>query len=504
MTIVQSSYLQRQPSGTILYTSGTNTFTVPADVYSISVVCVGGGGAGGDGGSGAETAGGGGGALAWASNIPVRPGESLTAVIGAGGVNGTAQQAGGNTTFARGATTLITAGGGAFGTNTSPNATNPTGGTISFDATLSSTPGVTTGGASGGAGGSASSTTGGCGGGGGAGGYNGAGGAGGNGSTFSDGSSSTGGGGGGGEANSTTGSNQLAGGGGGVQVNGIVNNGTGGTGSITATDGAGGGGGSGGANGVANGGLYGGGGGGSAGNQTPGTGAAGAVRIIWGPNRYYPNDKTITFITSTSTSTSTISVPSTAIEGDIAILFDAALSTTSTDPTSVTPSGWTLITTTSNGTLNISGARSLITYKILSFSDIESTITGMTGSSQVFKTMLIFRPNFAAASATSVNVSGVNSSVTTSDPNSQAITVTGSAPYISFAHMASSGSVTTRTITGASMTEIANGTNQYVQYLISNRVIDVPSSLSVDIADTGVNTLQSASISFTHSVGNPA
>ena len=48
------------------------SWTVPADVYSISVVCV------GRGEPNADTTSGDGGGLAWASNIPVTPGATLT------------------------------------------------------------------------------------------------------------------------------------------------------------------------------------------------------------------------------------------------------------------------------------------------------------------------------------------------------------------------------------------------------------------------------------------
>jgi hypothetical protein len=66
-------------------TPGTYTWTAPANVTSVSVVCVGGGGGGGtnlaDGSSG-----GGGGGLGWKNNISVTPGVGYTVVVGAGGI----------------------------------------------------------------------------------------------------------------------------------------------------------------------------------------------------------------------------------------------------------------------------------------------------------------------------------------------------------------------------------------------------------------------------------
>ena len=67
-------------------TPGTYSWTAPATVTSVCVVCVGGGGFGwvrSDGGGG----GGGGGGLGWKNNIPVVPGTSYTVVVGAGGTS---------------------------------------------------------------------------------------------------------------------------------------------------------------------------------------------------------------------------------------------------------------------------------------------------------------------------------------------------------------------------------------------------------------------------------
>lgn len=70
--------------GEVLFsTPGSYTWTVPNNVSSISVLCIGGGGAGA---RGSTTAGGGaGGGLAYANNISVVPGEVYNLVVGAGG-----------------------------------------------------------------------------------------------------------------------------------------------------------------------------------------------------------------------------------------------------------------------------------------------------------------------------------------------------------------------------------------------------------------------------------
>lgn len=276
------------PPGQQLYTTpGTYTWTVPSGVPSICVVCVGGGG----GGGAAYWAGGGGGggALAYKNNITVTPGQNISVVVGAGGestaanVNGMGTNGG----FSEVAITgwgFIRANGGQGGTGTTSDSNLNYAGGIG-----GARSGTFDGGGNGGAGGTSASDT--AGGGGGAAGYSGDGGTGGGVSTSA--SNGAGGGGGGGSAGGHNGSDGAAPSGGGVGIYGVGANGTGGSP---------GGGGSGGGNGSPNatsggstnrGGAYGGGGGGQSndGKSTPGCfGGHGAVRIIWGTGRSFPNN----------------------------------------------------------------------------------------------------------------------------------------------------------------------------------------------------------------------
>lgn len=267
------------PGGHLFNTPGTHTFTVPNGVTSISAVAVGGGGGGGgtSGSTGSGRSSGGGGALYYVNSLSVTPGESLTVIVGAGGSGGGTNangSSGGNSSIARGATTLLLADAGNGGTN---------GGAASGGQTSSST------GDGGGNGGNGALNTSAGAGGGGAGGYSGAGG---NGSSGGNAGNGSGGGGGGGGRNLSNPS--ASGGGGGVGVYGQGSNGVG-----AVTPGDPGGGGSGGSSGTSTtagvGGAYGGGGGsrfddGSAGGG--GSGASGAVRIIWsnsGLTRTFPS-----------------------------------------------------------------------------------------------------------------------------------------------------------------------------------------------------------------------
>jgi hypothetical protein len=268
-------------------TPGTYSWTAPAKVRYVSVVCVGGGGAGQIFTS--YSSGGGGGGLGWKNDIPVTPGNTYTVVVGAGGIKKSAS----NTTQAPSGedsyfidTSTVMGGGGEGGRYTGNNLINVArGGTYVGD-----------GGGNGGDGGppvGTSGTTAYAYGGGGAGGYSGDGGYGG---MYNQ--AGQPGQGGGGGAGGGGGSADYAGGGGGVGIYGEGTSGTGGNGSTSnAFPGFGGSGGDNGNNGIANvpttGGNYGGGGGGADGVLAEGgAGGSGAVRIIWGRDRAFPSTST--------------------------------------------------------------------------------------------------------------------------------------------------------------------------------------------------------------------
>lgn len=280
----------------------------PSYVTSICVLCIGGGG-GGDNGLGNYAGGGGG--LAWRNNISVTPGQTYWITAGHGGngghstYTGTNGQDGGDSYMHDFSSQLIARGGGGGGTS------NGAGGGYTGQ-----------GGGTGGQGGNGSQGNGA--GGGGAAGYSGNGGQGGGGSAQSSGSSGSGGGAGGGGVSGRfhyygedpTNENNLfsaAGSGGGTGVYGQGSSGAGGYGLGATAVGKGGSGGSdamSGDNFVSPwpAGSFGGGGGqghklvaSSAYVNTAyyndygrdgARGAAGAVRIIWGPGRSFPSTNT--------------------------------------------------------------------------------------------------------------------------------------------------------------------------------------------------------------------
>lgn len=476
MSLVQVGYFQRHPVGEQQFTTtGTSSFIVPNDVYSISAVVIGGGGGAVYSSGGAS--GGGGGDLRYINNLDVTPGETLTITVGTGGTkSATTATAGGFSRIARGVTTLLEAAGGGGGNGTSGSGTkNGTSSTIS-------------GNIGGGNGGLSEATGNNCSGGGGAGGYSGTGGTGSNNAAGTSGTGGAAGGGGG------AGSNGTGGAGGGVGFDGEGDNGTGGGIGLNGGGGSGGTAGTGGVGAAGAGGLYGGGGGGSDTNTAANAsnGGQGAVRIVWGPNRFFPTtnvDRKVEFLTSTTSTTNTITIPATAEEGDIAILFDGGAGGTTATAGAGGPTGWTTIL---NQLVNDAGGNSMrciCSYKILSLGEAGTSITGMDAPADG-KIMLVFRPNFTIANVTAVTIGNV---VSLADAVLQTITLTSATlPAIGCAHMRAgtgggNGTVTTRSVTN--LTEVSNGTFQYAYYAVENSVNTVVDA-TADFADSGTNGLQ--------------
>jgi len=281
-SLYQSGETPPEDTGQIEWTvPGTYSWVVPIGITSVSAVLIGGGGAGGssNGISGPGTSGGGGGGLRWINNLSVIPGETLTVRVGAGGApastsSTTRSGSGENSIISRALTTLIFAGGGEGGLS---NATSGAGGVGGQGSTVSQSGSTVIGGGNGGQGGPAQNNGAGAGGGG-AGGYTGNGG--------SANQNGSGGGGAGGQAINSQ-PPGARGSGGGVGIYGQGTNGNtssvnlySGSGGTPPTD--------------TKAGQFGGGGAGVEDDTilVGSSGGDGAIRIIWGPFRSFPNTNT--------------------------------------------------------------------------------------------------------------------------------------------------------------------------------------------------------------------
>lgn len=193
---------------------------------------------------------------------------------------------------------------------------------------------------------------------------------------------------------------------------------------------------------------------------------------------------TFSFVDSAVSSGSTIVIPATARKGDFAILVDGAVGAST--PTSVTPTGWA-----TDANITSALTRVMISRKVLVTGDSGSTITGMNGGIGDNKVMVVFRPS---ASILTVLPSTPTGESTSGDPGSQTIEmVNATTPVIGLAHFFSSGAINPRT-NSPSMTEISNGTDQYVHYIIYN---SSPLTHTIDMDDEGNNTLQGIYYEFT-------
>ena len=100
-TISLSSLYSKSASGSVTFTSGSGSWTVPAGVTSINVVCVAPGGPGAtDAGSGLTILdGGGGGGLAYITGLAVTPGQVFNYSIGTSAAPNSGGSTSGSTTF---------------------------------------------------------------------------------------------------------------------------------------------------------------------------------------------------------------------------------------------------------------------------------------------------------------------------------------------------------------------------------------------------------------------
>jgi hypothetical protein len=131
--VVSVVALTNSPPGQSQYTS-SGTFTVPAGVTSINVVCIGAGGGSASTTSGYQVSSGGGGGLSWKNNIPVTPGQVYTVTVGAGvnaGTGGFSALILSGTTISQGfgGQRATLGGGGGFYNNSNVGGSNQGGGT---------------------------------------------------------------------------------------------------------------------------------------------------------------------------------------------------------------------------------------------------------------------------------------------------------------------------------------------------------------------------------------
>lgn len=187
----------------------------------------------------------------------------------------------------------------------------------------------------------------------------------------------------------------------------------------------------------------------------------------------------LSFVASATSASSTITIPATAQAGDVAILYDVANS--GSTPTSVTPTGWTAVRSDS-----ATFSRQNSSAAILSASDAGATITGMTGSNWVNKSLIVVRPNIPA---TAIVAAGANGEITASTPTDQTVSASaGSIPLVVVAGYTVNGTLGTLTFSPSQDATVSNGIFQRLRYKIYN---STPADVTVGMADGGTNWMQS-------------
>jgi hypothetical protein len=131
----------------------------------------------------------------------------------------------------------------------------------------------------------------------------------------------------------------------------------------------------------------------------------------------------LSFVGSTLSNSSSILVHASAVEGDLAVLFDVSWNSSSGPPTEVVPSTWTLCTPSTTQDSASNDTRTVISYKVLGAAPGGTSVTGMDAISDN-KIMFVFHPDAAISTVTLGSWASEN---TANNPASQTVTASGQA-----------------------------------------------------------------------------
>lgn len=184
----------------------------------------------------------------------------------------------------------------------------------------------------------------------------------------------------------------------------------------------------------------------------------------------------LSYVGTADSSASTITIPATSQTGDIAILYDLAVS--GSIPTLVTPSGWTNRLNTTGSTFRLA-----VCSKILEAGEPGASITGMNGATVNNKMMMVFRPNIPIGTATFSTFTGETGPA---DPASQSILASGQpAPVLVIAGCGASAGPSFSTASPAFDADVAASSPPLrMGYKIYNAG-STPADHTIDMADLG-------------------
>lgn len=192
---------------------------------------------------------------------------------------------------------------------------------------------------------------------------------------------------------------------------------------------------------------------------------------------------TLSFVASATANAADITIPASAQEGDLAILFDSPNG--SPQPSYVLPSGWTELAHETDSDID-NTRRTVISRRVLGAGEGGASITGMSGSGTSRKIMLVFRPTGSIGAVTRQDYA---SEWTSGNPAGQTANgASGAVPLIVLAHWRAGNAISPRTASPA-VTEVTANNTHFAGYAIYN---SSPADHAFDMDDEGgANLLQS-------------
>jgi hypothetical protein len=196
----------------------------------------------------------------------------------------------------------------------------------------------------------------------------------------------------------------------------------------------------------------------------------------------------LSYVGSASSTGATITIPATSQAGDIAVLYDVALTSGSTPPTLVTPAGWANRVDEASAVTRLA-----VCTKLLDGSDPGAVITGMNGVDSNDKLMVVFRPD---APINNLAASSFTHELNNADASPQTISASGAAaPVLVIGGCGATGGLPVVFSTASpafDATVTSSSGRQTIGYKIYNEG-SPPANHTIDIVDLGSrNTLWGA------------
>jgi hypothetical protein len=203
---------------------------------------------------------------------------------------------------------------------------------------------------------------------------------------------------------------------------------------------------------------------------------------------------TVSYVANAFSTTHQITIPATAAANDIVVICWTGRDSYFNSPANADPSGWTLIGGNFNqDSIQGNDVNTRFWYKKIVSGDVNSTVTVADSLWPTdVNSLIVLRPSVSATPT----VASFSVQSSSGDPTQQTRDGTSVVtPHVTLAFYKSNGSITTRTESSGTFTELSSGTTNYIKYKIFNTNAERLST-NIDMADYGWNGLASCIISF--------